>query len=218
MPIQYKNAEWNSKKVIIGETELDREGPVNLLIGFHGADSTPENMLIHGNRLKVHNTVLIFPEGPVDAGKGLWSWWTDGPRQEVTVQGFLDYTKGIIDQALDYIIPKVPENRIRTCLWGFSQGGAASLVYALMGSHPIHKVASICGFLPEISAPKNPPQKPATILGVYGLNDEVVPAFLAEYALDEMKNQGHPLTVRETDQGHEVKSKNLQEVSDFFNV
>jgi len=71
MKIQYQNTLWNNKKVIIGEPDLDLSKPVNLLIGFHGAGSTAENMLVQGNRLKLDNTLLIFPEGPVDAGEGL---------------------------------------------------------------------------------------------------------------------------------------------------
>lgn len=214
MTVQYTNAQWNGKKVIIGETALDGATPVNLLIGFHGADSTPENMLIHGNRLSLKNTLMVFPEGPVDAGKGLWSWWANGPRQKEAVTHFLGYTTTILDQALEYSRDKIKEDKLRTCLWGFSQGGAASLVYALFGSHPVYKVASICGFLPEM--PDTPKNVPTTILGIYGANDDVVPSFLADYALDEMKNHGHHTTTRETSQGHEVNAQNLQEVSQFF--
>ncbi|SVE03403.1 uncharacterized protein METZ01_LOCUS456257, partial [marine metagenome] len=75
MPEKYSTTEWNNKKVILGEDLLDAEIPINILIGFHGAESTPENILIHGNKLKLKNTFMIFPEGPVDAGEGRWSWW-----------------------------------------------------------------------------------------------------------------------------------------------
>jgi len=50
MTVHYKNTQWNNKKVIVGESELNPSHPARLLIGFHGADSTPENMLIHGNK------------------------------------------------------------------------------------------------------------------------------------------------------------------------
>ena len=43
MSLSYKTTEWNSKKVILGEGEFNLESPVNILIGFHGAESTPEN-------------------------------------------------------------------------------------------------------------------------------------------------------------------------------
>lgn len=217
MTMQYKNREWNGKKVITGETELDSTRPVNLLIGFHGADSTPENMLIHGNRLQLNNAVMVFPEGPVDAGKGLWSWWPDGPRQMEGVNRFVDYTRGMVDEAQHYVKTLAAPSEVRTCLWGFSQGGAAALVYTLLGPHPLHKVASICGFLPEIPEGKAQGNSSATILGIFGLNDEVVPSFLAEHALEEMKTRGYPLILRETSQGHEVSAGNLKELTDFFN-
>jgi len=217
MAVNYKNTEWQGKKVIIGETELDMEKPINLLIGFHGADSTPENMLIHGNRLQLKNALLVYPEGPVDAGKGLWSWWEDGPRQKQTVTEFIKYTSQTVDEAHRHFSEKIPESSLRICLWGFSQGGAASLVYTLFGSHSLHRVASICGFLPEI--PDDAPSQRAVvdILGIFGANDEVVPSFLADYALDEMKAKGHQLTAKETQQGHEISKDNLQELTDFFN-
>ncbi len=62
MTVKYNNAKWQGKKGILGETELQKEQPVNLVIGFHGADSTPENMLVYGNRLQLKNAVMVYPE------------------------------------------------------------------------------------------------------------------------------------------------------------
>lgn len=217
MAIIYNNIEWNGKKVIIGETELDTSRPINLLIGFHGADSTPENLLIHANKLQLKNTIMAFPEGPIDAGKGLWSWWKDGPRQLETVSAFIEYTSGVINEAYKHIDLTLPGVSVKTGLWGFSQGGAASLVYALLGTRAPHKVASICGFLPELPNPMPPTPLTVHILGIYGANDGIVPSFLAEHALEEIKNRGHNITMKETPQGHEVTAENLRDISDFFN-
>ncbi len=215
MTIRYQNQTWKDKKIIVGETDLDPQKPLNLLIGFHGADSTPENMLIHGNKLSLTNTLMVYPEGPVDVGDGLWSWWPDGPKQKESVTQFLDYTSGIIDEAHSFIEETYEGTSFNTCLWGFSQGGAASLVYALHGSHPLHKVASLCGFLPEL--PEDAPKNQATqILGIFGANDEVIPSFLAEFALDEMKGHGHTTTSKETPQGHEVNQDNINDLMEFF--
>ena len=212
MTIQYQNAVWNNKKIIIGEPATDKTEPVNLLIGFHGAESTAENMLVQGNRLKLDNTILIFPEGPVDAGEGRWSWWKDGPSQQKSVEAFLVFADEMIQSAHNHF-----GNLSTISLWGFSQGGAASLVYALLGSQKIFKVASVCGFLPELP-PTNIDQAPPTqILGVYGQNDDVVPSFLAGYALEEMKNKGHQVQVKETSQSHELNSENLSDVCTFLN-
>lgn len=212
MTIQYQNAVWNNKKVIIGEPDKDKIKPVNLLIGFHGAESTAENMLVQGNRLKLDNTILIFPEGPIDAGEGRWSWWKDGPAQPKSVETFLTFADEIIQSAYNHF-----GNQSTISLWGFSQGGAASLVYALLGSQNISKVASVCGFLPELPSTDKAVTSPAKILGVYGQNDEVVPSFLADYALEEMKNKGHQVQIKETSQPHELNSENLSDVCAFLN-
>ena len=215
MTIHYKNAQWSDKKVIIGESELTPDQAPRLLIGFHGAGSTPENMLIHGNKLKLSNTLFAYPEGPVDAGEGLWSWWQDGPRQSVTVKRFLDHAADLLEEASTFAKEQSGYNP-HLCLWGFSQGGAAALVYSLLGSHTLHKVASVCGFLPEL--PDELPRQihNTSILGIYGLNDDVVPSFLAEYALDEMSEQGHCLTKKETSQGHEVHAENIADIIRFL--
>lgn len=219
MTVKYNNAEWQGKKVILGETEIHEDQPVNLIIGFHGADSTPENMLVFGNKLQLKNTVMVYPEGPVDAGKGLWSWWKDGPRQKESVKEFLTYTSKTVDTAHRHFSEKIPGAEIRICLWGFSQGGAASLVHTLFHeSPPLHKVASICGFLPELPDDVSFQPSPVNILGIFGANDDVVPSFLADHALDEMKAKGHQLTARETKQGHEISLENLQELTEFFNL
>ena len=217
MTTKYTTTEWNKKKIILGETEIDEEKPVNLLIGFHGASSTPENMLVQGNRLKIQNTLMVFPEGQINAGDGIWSWWEDGPRQKETVKGFITYTSQIIDSAHRYFLNLNPQRNLRTCLWGFSQGGAASLTYTLLGTHALFKVASICGFLPELPTQAIEKRKTLNILGIFGSNDEVVPSFLADHALEEMKNHGHQVESKETAQSHEVKPENLQSLCDFFN-
>lgn len=216
MTMHYQNTYWLGKKVLIGKDELDPSQPVNLLLGFHGADSTPENLLVHGNKLKIENTLLIYPEGPLDAGEGLFSWWQDGPRQKESVIQFLDYTSKVVDEAHQYLQQELGNATIQTCLWGFSQGGAASLVYTLFGRHPIHKVASICGFLPDLPENKDPASQKSSILGIYGKNDDIVPSFLADYALDVMKDMGHDLIVKGTEQGHEIKSENIHDLTAFF--
>jgi predicted esterase len=78
-------------------------------------------------------------------------------------------------------------------------------------------VASVCGFLPEFSELAKMPGTPVPILGIFGTNDDVVPSFLAEHALEEMKNKGHNPTLRETSQGHELSNENLKELGVFFN-
>ena len=119
--------------------------------------------------------------------------------------------------AQDYLNNRFESIETRNCLWGFSQGGAAALVLTLMGAHPLHKVASVCGFLPEILEQETKTDSSVPILGIFGTNDDVVPSFLAEHALEEMKNNGHSPTPRETSQGHELNSENLKELYDFFN-
>ncbi len=217
MTIQYKNTEWNGKKVILGDYGNSADSPLKLLIGFHGADSTPENMLIHGNKLQLENTLAVYPEAPIDAGEGLYSWWKDGPKQMETVKEFMNYADHIINTAVQTAQEQFKANEVQIGLWGFSQGGAAALVYSILGSHPINKTASVCGFLPELPEGKTP-EKPSNILGIFGLNDDVVPSFMAEYALDECSGRGHKTDSRETSQGHEVTSDNLAQIELFFNA
>ena len=218
MTTTYSTTEWNNKKVILGESEIDNAKPINLLIGFHGASSTPENMLIQGNRLKLQNTLMVYPEGPVNAGDGIWSWWEDGPWQKDSVQNFVTHTSQIIHSAHQHYLKLKPEIKLRTCLWGFSQGGAASLTYTLLGTHPLFKIASICGFLPELPDQVIEKKQALNILGIFGSKDDVVPSFLADYALDEMKSHGHVVESIETSQSHEVNAENLQDLCDFFNT
>lgn len=215
--MEYTTTEWNNKKIILGESDINPSEPFRLLIGFHGADSTPENMLIHAGKLNLNNTALLFPEAPIDAGKGLWSWWKDGPNQKETVAEFLKFTDNFVKSAQHWASEKA--DQYETHLWGFSQGGAAALVYSILGPHTIHKSASICGFLPELPEVTPESEKPlCNILGIYGANDNVVPSFLAEFALDEIKGQGHNVKILETDQGHEVTADNLSELSGFFST
>ena len=217
MSFKYKTTAWNNKKVILGEGSLNAKEPINILIGFHGAGSTPENMLIHGNKLVLDNTFMLFPEGPIDAGEGRWSWWVDGPKQKESVSDFLNFSFNMIAMAQDHLNSRFEKLETRISLWGFSQGGAAALTYTLLGKHPLHRVASVCGFLPEFSEQETVSESSVLILGIFGVNDDVVPSFLAEHALEEMKNKGHNPTLKETSQGHELSEENLKELGVFFN-
>ncbi len=95
-------------------------------------------------------------------------------------------------------------------------GGAATYIYTLLGKYPLHKVASVCGFLPEFSEQETFSESSVPVLGIFGSNDDIVPSFLAEHALEEMKNNGHNPTLKETSQGHELTAENLKELNDFF--
>ena len=123
----------------------------------------------------------------------------------------------MIATAQDHLNSRFKKLETRVCLWGFSQGGAAALTYTLLGKHHLHRVASVCGFLPEFSEHEKIRNTPVPILGIFGTNDDVVPSFLAEHALEEMKNKGHNPTLRETSQGHELSDENLKELGVFFN-
>lgn len=215
--MQYTQIEWNSKEIIVGENVIDPIKPLQLLIGFHGAESTPENILVHGNRLSLQNSAMAFPEGPIKTGQERFSWWKDGRKQKETVEEFLNYCDDLIDQTHNYFKTANPKQQVQTSLWGFSQGASAALVYALLGNRPIFKVASVCGFLPEIPKPQAEKKNCAAILGIFGANDEVIPSFLAEHALEEMKKYGHQSTILKTPQGHEIRSENIKEIENFFN-
>jgi len=217
MPMKYTVSQWDGKKVIIGESGMPDTQPANLLIGFHGAESTPENILVKCNQLKLSNTLFVFPEGPVDADNDRWSWWLDGPKQKESVNAFIEHFANVIESAGQHMRDKYNAPDFTVSLWGFSQGAAAALVYALMGKHPIAKIASVCGFLPELpdGLAKN---SPTSILGIFGANDEVVPSFLAEHALDELKANNHKVTVNETSQGHEITEENLKQIREFLTI
>ena len=215
MTTNYTVSEWDGKKVIIGKTIDDLTKPVDLLIGFHGAESTPENMLIHGNKLKLPNTILLFPEGPVDAQNNLWSWWLDGPKQKESVSSFIENVSSTIDSAHKFLKNELNISSCNTNLWGFSQGGAAALVYASWGRHQISKTASVCGFFPELPESSSK-YTPSNILGIFGSNDDVVPSFMAEFALDELKAEGHTVNINETSQGHEITSENIEQITHFL--
>ena len=215
--MQYTQIEWNKRKIIFGKSTIDPIKPLQLLIGFHGAESTPENMLVHGNQLSIQNNVMVFPEGPINMGEERFSWWEDGPKQKETVEEFLNYCDGLIDQTHNYFGMENPKQEIQTSLWGFSQGASAAMVYALLGNHLICKVASVCGFLPEIPQPPFEKKSCASILGIFGTNDDVIPSFLAEHALEEMKKYGHESDIRITTQGHEMSPENIIEIESFFN-
>ena len=216
MNTNFSETRWNGKNIILGKPDINHHLSLHLLIGFHGAESTPENMLVHGNHLNLTNTFLVFPEGPVQAGEERFSWWEDGPNQKKTVESFLTYTTNLINHGYAEIKQDYPTLDCPVSLWGFSQGAAAALVYALLGSYPIHKVASVCGFLPEAPNSQKEGDQRASILGIFGTNDNVVPSFLAEHALEEMKNNGHKSEILETKQGHQLSADNINEIKTFL--
>ena len=216
MSLNFSNKIWNKRKVILAEQKIDSNIPIRVVIGFHGADSIPENMVVHSSKLNITNSLLVFPEGPVEANNGLRSWWQDGPKQKETVLSFITTTDEIFNQVFKYSKENYGTASIELFTWGFSQGAAAVLVTILFGSQPIKKAASICGFLPELPYVIPLQKAPVPILGIFGTNDEVVPAFLAEHALEEVNQNGHQTQIKETSQGHQITPENLSEINQYF--
>ena len=138
MTVHYKNAQWNNKKVIIGESDLNSDQPSapvdrfswsGLHAGEHADPRQQTETEQHGLRLSRRadrcqgRALELVARRTAPEGGG---------------HSFLDYTAQIVDEAHRHL-KELTDHDPKICMWGFSQGGAAALVYSMLGSHPLHK-------------------------------------------------------------------------------
>ncbi len=100
----------------------------------------------------------------------------------------------------------------RTCLLGFSQGGAMALDIGIR--FPLAGIVSLSGYLHEQPQPQTDRIPP--VFMAHGTNDPVVPINMSYQARETLESLGSSIDYQEFAMGHEIALPVLESVKNFI--
>lgn len=210
------------------QTELDFE------FTPHGSaiDEAPVVILLHGRGADRHDlkgvaqvlpegSVLVTPQAPHPGAAwgygGGWAWYRYVAEDRVIADTLLDSLA-----RLDHFIEALPdllEDRLGitpgpVTLGGFSQGGTASLAYALTHPGKVHGVSVFSGFLvdaPESVIIQGPALDDTPVFWGHGTDDPAIPFSLGERGRTRLRVEGVDLTTFDYPMGHGISPSELND-------
>ena len=135
-------------------------------------------------------------------------------KREVDVIG-INRSIAAIHELIDHYSPNFPAHRV--LLAGFSQGGVMSYYAGLNYRHKLAGIISLSSYLPECSllSPASLEMNKATpVLTCHGHADDIVPYFLGEDAVSQLKHLGL-VDIQFNCYDHLMHSISWQEVEDL---
>lgn len=160
--------------------------------------------------------VLVTPQAPHPGhpwgyGPG-WAWYRYVAEDRVDA-GSLDWSLGALERFLAELPGTLGLAPGRTLLGGFSQGGTASVAYALTHPGDVAGVINLSGFLvdaPQVSTDASGALATPIFWG-HGTRDPAIPHRLAVKGRARLLDAGASVTARDYDIGHWIDP---QEISD----
>lgn len=165
---------------------------------------------------------LVTPQAPHPGhpwgyGPG-WAWYRYLAEDRVEEAG-LGWTLGALDRFLDRLPQALGFRPGRLVLGGFSQGGTASMTYAVTRPGRVHGVLNLSGFLPDsrlVSADALAALETPVFWG-HGTRDPNIPHHLAVKGRSRLAEAGVALTARDYDIGHWIDPQEVADAVAFVN-
>jgi phospholipase/carboxylesterase len=199
--------------------ERPREG-APLVVLLHGRGSNRHDLIGFHSHLPP-GTMLVTPEAPFPGapwGYGPGSAWYRFIAEGLPDEATLTESLARLDELLGGIPAALPVRPGSLALGGFSQGGTASVAYALTRPGVVDRVINLSGFVP-----KHPDVRvePDTVNGArwfwgHGTSDAQIPFRLAEQGRAALRSAGADLTAHDYPMGHGVAPAELRDLRDWL--
>ena len=184
-------------------------GGDRLLVLLHGHGDDPGLLATRRPELDPQATwTVAVPTGPVVLPDGAPAWFDDGSPADA------DRLRAALGAALTEAGRASGTDPATAVVVGWSQGAAAALTLATAEGWPrVAAVAAVAGWLPTLDDVAWSPDPGATVLGVHGVDDEVVPLPAGRAAARLLARAGAAVTWTEHDAGHELTPAMLADVA-----
>lgn len=164
------------------------DGPMPLMILFHGAGGSGERQLARFNKI------------PSDTGVAVLSLDSRGPTWDAIRGGFGPDVE-FIDRALEQVFKQVAVDPARLTIGGFSDGATYALSLGLINGDLFPRIAA---FSPGYVIRDEPHGKPRLFIS-HGTADDILPIDrCSRIIVPDLKQRGYDVTFREFNGGHEV--------------
>jgi len=190
-------------------------GPHPALLMLHGWTGDEYSMGIFAQRMPA-DAMLITPRALYPSPLGGYSWQADRAHSWPNLDDFLPALAALRELLVERNFPTADLSRLR--LVGFSQGGALSLVAALLQPDWIQSVACLSGFMPEGVSPLlvEKPLAGMPVFLAHGTQDEIVPVTKARAAVGMLEKAGAQVHYCEDDVGHKLSLTCFKSLETFL--
>lgn len=192
--------------------------PVILLL--HGYSGDESSMWVFGSRIPKDALVIALraPYPSPDVGLGGYTW-VNQPIQHWPVYQDMFPAAAFIGDQLSALAADYPDaNMERLTIVGFSQGGAAGVVFANIFPGQIDKIALLSSFLPDGSEGFLSRDRFSSIkmFIAHGKTDKMVSVDLAHQAVKTMSPLCADLIFCTTDVGHQLGADCFKAFGEFL--
>ncbi|HUH12855.1 MAG TPA: alpha/beta hydrolase-fold protein [Longimicrobiales bacterium] len=198
---------------------VPREGaPLVVLLHGRGAD---KDDLAPLRRFLPDDAFLATPRAPFEGapwgyGPG-WAWYRYVAEDRPEPASFSGGQEAL-DQLLDALPARLPVTPGPLIVGGFSQGGTASLAWALRHPGRAAGVAVLSGFLadhPDVRADPSTVADTAIFWG-HGTVDPAIPFALARKGRAALRAAGAALTERDYPMGHGIEAGEMKDLREWL--
>lgn len=197
------------------------EGPFPTLVVLHGYGSNALDLLSLAPHLCGGRLLVVAPQGPDPVSLGApgsgaplgWAWFPLGatPPSPLSVANAVAGARTFVDEAL----ARLPVDRDRTAILGFSQGGVIAYALALAAPARWRALAALSTWLPADLANSMPAADRSRLatLVQHGTGDEMIDVERARESIATLRSLGVEVESREYAMGHEVNARSLSDLS-----
>lgn len=196
-------------------------GPWPTLVVLHGFGSNALDLLSLAPHLCGGRLLVVAPQGPDPVSLGPpgggapqgWAWFPLGatPPSPLAIANAVAGARAFVDEAL----ARLPVDRERTAILGFSQGGVIASALALAEPARWRALAALSTWIPGDLVRSLPAvdRSRLEVLVQHGTGDDMIDVARARESVATLRSLGIEADAREYAMGHEVNARSLAELS-----
>jgi len=197
---------------------MDRQSPVDLVIGLHGYGGNADDFARLWGRFRDPDFVFVVPEAPYalpGGGQG-FSWSTGSATDPLAAPASWQLSSALVRSTIEQMRSRFDVRRV--FLLGFSQGCSLAYTAGLANGDLVDGMICFAGFLDASTLPAGAldrPDRPRVFIA-HGTRDRVVDPESSEAARDTLSALGFDVTFRSFDGGHQVPESLLIEAQEWM--
>jgi phospholipase/carboxylesterase len=196
-------------------------GPWPTLVVLHGFGSNALDLLSLAPHLCEGRLMVLAPQGPDPVSLGPpgsgtpqgWAWFPLGatPPSPLSIANAVAGARSFVDEAL----ARLPVDRERTAILGFSQGGVIASALALAEPKRWRALAALSTWIPGDLVRSLPDldRSGLEVLVQHGTGDDMIDVARARESVATLRALGIEAESREYPMGHEVNARSLADLS-----
>lgn len=199
--------------------EPNGAGPFPTILTLHGRGANAFDLLGLAPHICDGKFLLICPQGPLETpiapdtmGYAWYPMSLGGPPDVTAILSSREKLHNFLDEALE----RYPIDAKKLVVFGFSQGGVMAYSLALPNPERFAALVVLSSWLPveltpQLAIKDDVQSLPALVQ--HGTQDQMIEVTRARESVERLRELRLPLTYREYEMGHEIRPRNLVDLS-----